>query len=417
MDRLDPVRFDLAERERRADLLQPGRELHTRHEPLPVARAGVPRRHGAHPGLDHEHARRRPVQDRRFAPRRPRPESGRSHRRGQRPGHAGLGGRAPTSRSTASRCARLDPGPRAAGSTSAATRSARSNRVTIKNSTSSDAHGRVIALEGGVGHRILDNDISGAGCVGIGGSDGTDWLISGNRVHHNATEGFDVGFESGGVKILDVDGLTVSNNEVDHNSRGVWTDTGVRNATFSNNRLHDNAYNGLFLESSHYLRVTGNEAWGNSWGPNGNVWAWGGGITLASSDHVEVDNNVVAWNADGITVVTQQRTDDAPHVEINVHDNTIAMSPGSDTAAYASGWAMDWAGVLFDPASNNRGSNNHYWYPTVENSQSRYAWNGTNTRLADFEATPAETGGTYLTTSQKDAALSAVGIPTTDVTH
>jgi hypothetical protein len=158
--------------------------------------------------------------------------------------------------------------------------------------------------------------------------------------------------------------------------------------------------------------VTGNEVWGNSWGPNGNAWAWGGGITLASSDHAEVDNNVVAWNADGITVVSQQRTDDAPHVEINVHDNTIAMSPGSDTAAYASGWAMDWAGILFNAASNNRGSNNRYWYPTAENSQSRYAWNGAKTRLADFEATPAEAGGSYLTTSQKDAALAGAGVPT-----
>jgi hypothetical protein len=73
---------------------------------------------------------------------------------------------------------------------------------------------------------------------------------------------------------------------------------------------------------------------------------------------------------------------------------------------------MDWAGILFNPASNNRGSNNRYWYPTVENSQLRYGWNGAKTRLADFEATPAEAGGTYLTTSQKDAALSAAGIPT-----
>jgi parallel beta-helix repeat protein len=287
------------------------------------------------------------------------------------------------------------------------------NRVTIKNSTLSDSHGRIVSIAGGTGHQILNNDISGAGCVGIGGSGGSNWRIQGNRVHGNATEGFDVGIESGGMKILFVDGLLVDGNEVDHNSRGIWTDTGVRNATFSNNRVHDNAYNGLFLESSHYLTVTGNEVWGNSWGPNGNVWAWGGGITLASSDHAEVDHNVVAWNADGITVVSQQRTDDAPHVEINIHDNTIAMNPGTDSAAYASGWVMDWSGILFSASSNNRGSNNRYWYPMVENSQNRYAWNGSKTRLTDYEATPAEAGATYLTTSQKDSVLSAVGIPMT----
>ena len=90
------------------------------------------------------------------------------------------------------------------------------------------------------------------------------------------------------------------------------------------------------------------------------------------------------------------------------------MSPRrGDTAAYATGWVMDWSGVLFDPASNNRGSNNRYWYPVAENGQTRFAWNGSKSRLADYAATPAETTTTYLTTAQKDSALAAAGIPTT----
>ena len=122
--------------------------------------------------------------------------------------------------------------------------------------------------------------------------------------------------------------------------------------------------------------------------------------------------------SDGITVISQSRTDDAPHVAINVHDNTIAMNPRSgDSAAYATGWVMDWSGVLFAASSNNRGSNNHYWYPAAENGQDRFGWDGTDTRLADYASTPAETSTSYLTTTQKDNALSALGIPTTDVTH
>ncbi len=290
------------------------------------------------------------------------------------------------------------------------------NRVIIRNNVLSEAHGRNISLEGGAGHRILANDIGYAGCAGIGGAHGSDWLIQGNTVHHNATEAFDVGMESGGMKILFVDGLVVDDNDVHHNSRGVWTDTGVRNATFSNNRLHHNEYNGLFLESSHYLTVTGNVAWENAWGPNAAAWAWGGGITLASSDHATVTNNVLAWNADGITVVSQSRTDDAAHVENNIHDNTIAMAPrSSDTSAYAHGWVMDWSGVLFSSTSNNRGANNDYWYPTAEGSQSRYAWNGGKTRLADFDATPAEANATYISSTQKDAILAAAGVPTSPI--
>jgi parallel beta-helix repeat protein len=290
------------------------------------------------------------------------------------------------------------------------------NRVTLKNNVLSDTHGRNIQLEGGVGHRVLNNNIFRAGNIGIGGSGGSDWVISGNYIHHNNTEGFDPGIESGGAKILWVNGLTVSNNEIAYNDRGFWTDTGVVNATFSNNRLHDNTLNGLFLESSHYLTVTGNAAWENGW--LGSGWAWGGAITLASSDHANVYNNTVAWNADGITVISQSRTDDDPHVENNVHDNTVAMSPRSgDTGAYATGWVMDWAGVLFNASSNNRGTNNHYWYPMTENGQTRFAWNGGKTRLTDYLATPAETSTTYFTNAQKDSALSALGIPTTGIAH
>jgi parallel beta-helix repeat protein len=288
------------------------------------------------------------------------------------------------------------------------------NRVTIRNNALSDTHGRDINLEGGVGHRVLNNNLFRAGNIGIGGANGSDWLISGNYLHHNDTEDFDAGVESGGAKILWVDGLTVSNNEVAYNTRGIWTDTGVRNATFANNRLHHNSLNGIFLESGHYLTVSGNAAWENGWAGAG--WAWGGAITLASSDHADVHDNTVAWNADGITVISQSRADDAPHVEINVHDNTIAMSPRSgDTGAYATGWVMDWAGILYNAASNNRGSNNHYWYPAAENSQLRFGWNGGKNRLVDYEPTPAETTTTYLTTGQKDSTLSAAALPTTAV--
>ena len=287
------------------------------------------------------------------------------------------------------------------------------DRVTIKNSILADSHGRIISIAGGTGHQILNNDISGAGCVGVGGSGGSNWLISrqprpsqrdrGLRRRHRI--GRDEDPVRRRVDGVEQRGRPQQPRDLDRHRR---PQRGVHH-----NRVHDNAYNGLFLESGHYLRVTGNEVWGNSLGPERQRLGVGRGNHPRLSDHAEVDNNAVAWNADGITVVSQQRTDDAPHVEINIHDNIIAMNPGTDSAAYASGWAMDWSGILFNASSNNRGSDNHYWYPMGENGQNRYAWNGSKTRLSDYEATPAEAAGTYLTTSQKDAALSGVGVPTT----
>jgi hypothetical protein len=137
---------------------------------------------------------------------------------------------------------------------------------------------------------------------------------------------------------------------------------------------------------------------------------------LSSGDHAEIANNIVAWNADGITVISQARGDDNDHVDINVHDNTIVMRPRSgDTNAFASGFLMDWPGILFDAASNNRGSNNRYWYPSVENGLTRFAWNGPLSRLGAFAATPAESTTSYLTRAQKDTILEGAGIPTTAV--
>jgi len=289
------------------------------------------------------------------------------------------------------------------------------NRVTIEDNVLADSHGRDLSFpSGGTGHRIYRNDISRAGCLGIGGGDnGSDWIIRGNHVHDNNTEGFETGWESGGIKLLFIDGLLVDANEIDHNAgRGFWNDTGSTHTTLTNNRVHDNAYNGIFLEASHYLTVTGNAVWENGWGPGAAAWAWGGGITLSSSDHADVHDNTVAWNADGITVISQNRADDADHVEINVHDNAIAMAPKSgDTSAFADGWLMDWSGVLFSPASNNRGAGNHYWYGTAEGGTTRYAWNGEKRTLTDFAATPAGASSSYLTTDELAGRLAAAGMP------
>jgi len=290
------------------------------------------------------------------------------------------------------------------------------DRATLANNVISDAHGRDITIEGGTGHRILKNSVTRAGNVGIGGGHGTNWTISGNTIAQNATEGFHVGTESGGMKLVDVDGLLVENNVASYNSRGLWTDTGVRNATFRNNRLDHNGYQGLLLEAASHVTVTGNSAWENGWGPGGAAYGWGGAIVLSSGDHAEIADNVVAWNADGITVISQARGDDNDHVDINVHDNAIMMRPRSvDTNAYASGFLMDWSGILFDPASNNRGSGNRYWYPSGENGRTRFAWNGPLSRLGAFAATPAESTTTYLTSAQKDAILGRARIPTSAV--
>ena len=293
------------------------------------------------------------------------------------------------------------------------------HRVRIEGNTLAHSHGRDLTIAGGGnGHRILDNDISHAGCVGIGaGASGSDWVIRGNNIHHNATEGFSAGWESGGIKLLFIDGLLVEDNDIHHNSRGFWNDTGSIRTTLRNNRIHDNRDTGVLIEASHYVTVSGNAVWENGWGGLA-AWGWGAGIAVSSSDHVQVTDNVVAWSPDGIAVMSQNRADDADHVEIRVSNNVIAMAPkADDTSAFANGWLQDWAGVLFSAASNNGGSGNTYWYPSAENGRVRFGWEGPRTTLSGFAGTPAETTSSYLSTSSKDSLLAAKGVPTTPVSR
>jgi hypothetical protein len=98
-----------------------------------------------------------------------------------------------------------------------------------------------------------------------------------------------------------------------------------------------------------------------------------------------------------------------------VHDNVIAAqdNPNDPYNTLAMSWIMDWSGALFDAASNNRGAQDRFWFPTPEVGYTRYGWNGPRSTLAAFVATAGESNGSYLTTPQKDSLLAAAGIPTT----
>jgi hypothetical protein len=76
-------------------------------------------------------------------------------------------------------------------------------------------------------------------------------------------------------------------------------------------------------------------------------------------------------------------------------------------------WLQDWTGVLYDASSNNRATRDRYWASVPEPQWGRYNWNGSRSTLSDFNATPGEESGSYLTAGEKDTVLAAAGIPTT----
>jgi parallel beta-helix repeat protein len=300
----------------------------------------------------------------------------------------------------------------------------------------SDTHGAVVALGSGNNNKLVGNDIFRGGQIGVVGAANVGTVVRDNLIHDNNTEGFNAQWEAGGLKFALVRGALIEGNAVYRNDgSGLWCDISCENATFRNNRVHHNRNAGIFFEISDGARIYGNAVWENGWCFSD--WGWGAGILIASSRNADVHDNVVAWNADGISVLSQLRAqidqrdanpdDDPPDLRHPwnkavgnfIHDNVIAMTdddpfdPDNDNM-FALAWLQDWPGVLFQSRSLNRGAGNRYWYPNTE-GKTRFAWStgiaDTQRYLREFNATPGEEAGVYMTALQKSTALSAARVP------
>jgi|GEM_PF-1209242 len=297
---------------------------------------------------------------------------------------------------------------------------------TIEDCTLSDAHGQIVTAA--TRTQILRNNIFNAGNLGIGSEAGTgyvtkDDLIQGNAIHDNATDGFDPGWGAGGVKFGATIGATFDNNRVyNNNDFGLWCDISCANTTFTNNRIYNNSHGGLLYEISDGAHISNNQLWHNGWGAP--QWGWGAGIILSNSSHSEVANNVLAWNADGISIISSNRvngTGDDPRWNTvagdTVHDNIIAFS-GMEPSGYADpheqvyglAWLQTFAGTLFAASAGNAGTHNGFWYPDSEN-WNRFAWIDDLPHIADFQRTPGGNGSYYLNQAQISQILAQALVP------
>jgi hypothetical protein len=113
---------------------------------------------------------------------------------------------------------------------------------------------------------------------------------------------------------------------------------------------------------------------------------------------------VVAWNADAISVVEQNRGT-AYTNNTKVYDNVIA---GKNATALL-GWTTDVSGGrMYTDAANNRGwSNDYYWIP---GTYPAWEWSGVKSSLSGFNATPGEENGTQLAQTALETILSGKGV-------
>jgi parallel beta-helix repeat protein len=278
---------------------------------------------------------------------------------------------------------------------------------TFQNGTVRNSSTVCLAMHMATGARVLDSDLGNCGKEGYFLNGMSDTLIARNRIHNNNMAlAFDWGVEAGGGKTMASDHVTFDSNEVYGNrGPGIWFDGRSTNATITNNRVHDNDREGIFFEVSKGARIAGNSVWGNGFGFA--EWGYGAGILVSSSDGASVDGNTVAWNARGISVISQAR-DYSPHDHDTVTNNVIVSAGGAPLA----GFYDDHGGTLYDSANANAGSGNRYWAGVAEPSANRFMWSSWLSTLGSYNATRGEEGGTYLSTGDRDNLLTAAGMPT-----
>jgi nitrous oxidase accessory protein NosD len=291
------------------------------------------------------------------------------------------------------------------------------DRLSVRRVRLSDAHGALISFQGVTGASLVSSDLARGGQLGVhaGGEGTTDLTIEGNRIAANNTEGFDPAWEAGGLKAALATNLRVIDNEVvDNDGPGIWCDIGCRDFTASGNRVDSNAGAGIMFEISDRATVEGNVVWENGWGHP--TWGWGAGILISSSSGATVRDNLLAWNADGISVISQSRNRPGGDrvVDTTVVDNTVISGAAG---GYLLAWLQDWPGTMYAADSRNVGSGNRFWPESTEPTSCRFEWSGCIDRLAAFAETAGGSRSTYLSDEAAKVALAGAGVPAHPIPH
>lgn len=294
------------------------------------------------------------------------------------------------------------------------------NRFTLLRSHLFEAHGALLGIVGGTGHRIEDSEMAFAGQEGFAMAAISQTRVARNSIHDNNSAGFDPFWEAGAGKASRVRGLILEDNSVSRNrGPGLWCDIDCRDVTVSGNRVDHNEQSGIFFEISSGAQIAGNVVWENGWSrPD---WGWGAGILVSSSGGVSVSDNILAWNADGISVISQGRTDRPRDAATNIdvsRNVVIGAKQAADTAdAYLIAWLQDWPGPLYERSSDNRGSDNRYWTAEPEPEGEHFHWTSDLTTEAAFHQTPVGLGGAYISLDERDRILSEEGIQSRPEEH
>jgi len=245
------------------------------------------------------------------------------------------------------------------------------------------ATGIIVADHG----RVRSNFVHHNGQQGVGAT-GEGVLIENNEFSFNNTVGFAAGWSAGGAKFAEVRDLMVRANYVHHNDGpGLWTDINSIDVTYAGNRVESNTGMGIFHEISYSATIYDNEVRENGLGAC--EWLYGAGILIAHSSDVEVFNNTVENNCNGITGIQQDRGS-GPHgpyllSNLYVHDNVVRMPSGHSGVA-------DGDGNLRVYELNIRFENNTYH---IDLASRPFAWQNESVTHEEWQDFGNDVTGTF----------------------
>jgi parallel beta-helix repeat protein len=185
---------------------------------------------------------------------------------------------------------------------------------------------------------LSQNFIRRNGQLGVGQYSSVNGRITANHINNNNTDGYWIAdWESGGIKTTWSSGGAVTNNQIWANlGVGLWSDAYDENRTFSGNHIENNAACGIRFEIGRNGVIANNTVIRNGYGTrrNSGTSLWdGAGINVNTSSNVQVRNNYVAGNVNGVSI--QSRTRGSGPWGLNVlrdvlvSNNTISMRAGT----------------------------------------------------------------------------------------
>ena len=186
--------------------------------------------------------------------------------------------------------------------------------------------------------------------------DGVDVSHSDAAHYRDSTTGSCV--SAGGSKFVRTVGLVLRNSVFHDNlCNGIWLDVDTYDSTIENNTSVRNEKDGIRVEVSHKMEISGNTVADNG----------GWGIYLSNAPDAEVSGNTVTNDANGAVVLnwsgrTTPATTHGSYAtsDTNVHDNTMDLTSPDQMVGI---FDTTGGGYPYTAAANNRFHANHYVLP------------------------------------------------------